>query len=141
MYQDYYSNYKIVNMDSTQNFFAMFSCTYNYKLIRSKSRILQIHFFPFFDVWIAGKILRRYWKHKKGRPQFGNTTTKGFFVIINSRILLIKKLTKKCRKLFLRSKTTFKSSCYCHVSYLRWNLKNLSGGFYLRRGSNIVGST
>ena len=41
--------YKIVNMDLTQNFFAMLSYTYNYKLIRLKSRILQIHFiFKFF---------------------------------------------------------------------------------------------
>jgi len=40
--------YKIVNMDLTQNFFAILSCTYNYKLIKSKSKILQIHFFRFF---------------------------------------------------------------------------------------------
>ena len=40
--------YKIVNMDLTQNFFAMLSYTYNYKLIRLKSRILQIHFLKSF---------------------------------------------------------------------------------------------
>ena len=47
-------------MDLTQNFFVMLSCTYNYKLIRLKSRILQVPFLKFFHVWISSiKVLTK----------------------------------------------------------------------------------
>ena len=39
-------------------------------------------------------------------------------MLINSRTILLKlDLRIKCCKLLKRSKTTFKSSCYCHVSW------------------------
>ena len=40
--------YKIVNMDLTQNFLTMLSCTYDYKTIRSKSNFYRYIFFRFF---------------------------------------------------------------------------------------------
>ena len=52
MYQGYYRSTKFVIMCKII-FFVILSCTYNYNLIRSKSRNLQIHFFSFFHVLIA----------------------------------------------------------------------------------------
>ena len=66
-------------------------------------------------VEIGTKPLRYRWvgKNKKGWPHFGNVMNCDLYLYnFTSR----KRLTNKCGKLYLKSKTAFKSFCYCHAS-------------------------